>query len=179
MKHLPNCITLSRIILSITLLVIHTFSPMFFVVYTYCGVSDVLDGFLARKFSLSTENGAKLDSISDIVFYGITAVKIMPSLLCVLTPPIWWLIAVVLVIRIISYTVAMIKYHCFASLHTYMNKLTGFLIFTVPYIIAQPFALHASIIITVVALLAASEEFIIHISANQYSSNRKTLFVNR
>ena len=81
MKHLPNCITLSRIILSITLLVIHTFSPMFFVVYTYCGVSDVLDGFLARKFSLSTENGAKLDSISDIVIYGITAVKIMPSLM--------------------------------------------------------------------------------------------------
>ena len=109
MKHVPNCITLSRIILSITLLVIHTFSPMFFVVYTYCGVSDVLDGFLARKFSLSTENGAKLDSISDIVFYGITAAKIMPSLLCVLMPPIWWLIAVVLVIRIISYTVEAVK----------------------------------------------------------------------
>lgn len=179
MKHLPNCITLSRIASSLALLFVRTFSPMFFVIYTYCGVSDVLDGFLARKFSLSSENGARLDSIADIVCYGITAVKIMPSLLGVLTSPIWWLITVVLVIRIISYTVAMIKYHCFASLHTYMNKLTGFLIFTIPYIIAQPFALPASIIITLVALLAASEELIIHISANQYSSNRKTLFVNR
>lgn len=112
MKYLPNCITMSRIILSIALLVIHTFSPMFFVIYTYCGVSDVLDGFFARKFNLSSENGARLDSISDIIFYGITAVKIMPSLFGVLMPPIWWLIAVVLVIRIISYAVAMIKYHC-------------------------------------------------------------------
>lgn len=179
MKYLPNCITMSRIIFSITLLVIHTFSPMFFVIYTYCGVSDVLDGFFARKFNLSSENGARLDSISDIIFYGITAVKIMPSLFGVLMPPIWWLISVVLVMRIISYAVAMIKYHCFASLHTYMNKLTGFLIFTVPYIIAQPFALPACIIITVVACLAALEELIIHISTNKYCANRKTLFANR
>ena len=43
MKHLPNCITLSRIILSITLLMIHTFSPMFFVVYkNFTGVDNAV-----------------------------------------------------------------------------------------------------------------------------------------
>ena len=176
MKNLPNIITLSRIILSLSLLGTHTFSQSFFAIYTYCGVSDVLDGFLARKLNLSNEKGARLDSIADIIFYGVTAFKICPSLCGVLTSPIWCIIIAVALLRIISYIVAMIKYHQFASLHTYMNKLTGLLIFTVPYIIAQPFAISACMIISIVALLAALEELVIHISENQYSPDRKSLF---
>lgn len=163
-------------ILSLALLVTHTFSQSFFAIYTYCGISDVLDGFLARKFNLSNERGARLDSIADIIFYGVTAFKLIPSLWGVLTQHIWYIIAVVLSIRIISYVVAMKKYRRFASLHTYMNKLTGFLIFIVPYILLQPFAVPACIIISIVALIAAFEELVIHISSNQYSPDRKTLF---
>ena len=168
MKHLPNVITLSRIALSIALLAIHPFSKMFFVIYTYCGVSDVLDGFLARKFGLSNERGARLDSVADIVFYAVTAFKIMPSLLGILTPFIWCIIAVVLVLRIICYVIAVIKYHQFAALHTYMNKLTGFLVFTVPYIISQPFVTYACAIISIVAVVAALEELIIHIGTDRH-----------
>ena len=76
MKHVPNCITLSRIILSITLLVIHTFSPLFFIIYTYCGVSDVLDGFLARKFSLSTENVQSLTAFQILYFMELQQLKL-------------------------------------------------------------------------------------------------------
>lgn len=67
-----------------------------------------------------------------------------------------------MIIRIISYTVATIKYRRFASLHTYMNKLTGLLVFTVPYIIFLPFARMACMIISVVAVIATMEELIIH-----------------
>ncbi len=126
MKHLPTSITLSRILLSIVLLGIHTFSQAFFVIYTYCGVSDIADGFLARKFELSSEKGARIDSIADIVFYGVTAIKIMPSLLSVLSPLIWWIVALVFILRIVSYVVAIIKQHQFVPLHTYINKVTGF-----------------------------------------------------
>lgn len=177
MKNLPNIITASRILLSILMLLTHTFSPTFFTIYTYCGVSDVLDGFLARKFNLTSERGARLDSVADIVFYGAAAIKIFPLLGGFITPFIWGIIALAALIRIISYAVAAMKYGCFASLHTYMNKLTGFLIFTVPYIISQPFAKTICVTISIVAVLAAAEELIIHTVNNQYLADRKTLFI--
>lgn len=177
MKHLPNLITLSRIASSVGLLPVQAFSTAFFVIYTYCGISDVLDGFLARKLHCNHENGARLDSIADIVFYAVTAFKIMPVIYSILTPLIWCIIAATVMLRIISYTTAAVKYRRFASLHTYMNKLTGFLVFTVPYIISLPFSQTACMIISVTAMLAASEELIIHISTYQYCADRKSLFL--
>lgn len=86
MKNLPNFITLSRILSAILILPIRTFSLTFFVIYTYCGVSDIADGILARALRCDDENGARLDSIADIVLYAVTAFKIMPALCNTLTP---------------------------------------------------------------------------------------------
>nr|WP_295734419.1 CDP-alcohol phosphatidyltransferase family protein [uncultured Intestinibacter sp.] len=33
-----------------------------------CGILDVLDGFIARKFNVTSKLGAKLDSIPDYDF---------------------------------------------------------------------------------------------------------------
>ena len=177
MKNLPNLITLSRLVSAILLMPICAFSQAFFVVYTYGGVSDILDGALARGLHCNDEFGARLDSIADIVFYAVTAFKILPILCSKLTPSIWYIVIATVIIRIISYTVAAIKYRRFASLHTYMNKLTGFLVFTVPYILFLPFAKPACLIISVVAVLSAAEEFMIHASAGEYHADRKTLFM--
>ena len=178
MKHLPNIITLSRIVSAIVLLLVHPFSKAFFVLYTYCGISDAADGFLARKFNLASEKGARLDSVADIVFYGVTAFKIFPELCGTLTPLIWCVIAVAALLRVISYITAAIKYHCFASLHTYMNKLTGFLVFTLPYIVYIPFVKSVFLVIGIVAVLAAAEELIIHITSKRYNANRKALWAS-
>lgn len=178
MKYLPNLITLSRIVSALFLLPIHDFSTAFFAVYTYCGVSDILDGLLARKLKVTNERGARLDSIADIVFYAVTVYKIFPVLYSILTPSIWYIVLTALLIRIISYAVAVIKYRRFASMHTYMNKLTGFLVFAVPYIVFKPFAMPICLIISVVAVLAAAEELFIHISAGEYNADRKALFAD-
>lgn len=164
---------------ALALLPIYAFSQMFFAIYTYCGISDILDGALARRLHCNDEFGARLDSIADIIFYAVTAFKIFPALYSKLTPSIWYIITATVIIRIISYTAAAIKYRRFVSLHTYMNKLTGFLVFMVPYIIFLPFAKTACMIVSVVALIAAMEELIIHICTYQYCADRKTLFVKR
>lgn len=177
MKHLPNLITLSRLVSALALMPVCAFSKAFFVIYTYCGISDVIDGALARRMHCNSEKGAKLDSIADIIFYAVTAFKIFPALCGTLTPLIWCIIAAAALLRIISYLTAAIKYRRFASLHTYMNKLTGFLVFTVPYIIFQPFAKPVCLIISVVAVIAALEELIIHISMSEYNADRKALFM--
>lgn len=176
MKYLPNFVTLSRIVSALFLLPIHDFSNAFFAVYTYCGVSDILDGFLARKLKVTNESGARLDSIADIIFYGVTVYKMFPVLYSILTPLIWCIVVTALLIRIISYAVAAIKYRRFASMHTYMNKLTGFLVFAVPYIVFKPFAKPICLIISVVAVLAAAEELYIHVRESKYDADRKALF---
>lgn len=176
MKHLPNLITLSRIASALALLPTQAFSSVFFALYTYCGVSDILDGILARRLHCSDERGASFDSIADIVFYAVTVFKIFPALCDVLTPLIWCSIAAAAMLRLISYAVAAVKYRRFAALHTYTNKLTGILIFSVPYILFLPFAKPVYLIISAIAMLAAAEELIIHSRTYQYCSDRKTLF---
>lgn len=39
------------------------------VVIAFCGITDFLDGFIARKNGLETTIGAKLDSLGDFIFF--------------------------------------------------------------------------------------------------------------
>lgn len=78
MKQAANIITLSRIPLSIGILFTTVFSPLFYVLYVVAGISDILDGIVARKIRCETEMGSKLDSTADIVMVAVCMVKILP-----------------------------------------------------------------------------------------------------
>lgn len=54
--------------MSILLSVTETFSIPFYIIYFYCGISDMLDGYIARKIKNTSQIGAILDSIADIIF---------------------------------------------------------------------------------------------------------------
>ena len=107
--NLADIVTLFRIVGAVLLIAIKPTSGLFLLLYTITGVTDVLDGQIARKTNTSSEFGARLDSIADKVFYGVTAFKIIPLLWNMLTPLIWCFIAVTALVRTISYVVAMIK----------------------------------------------------------------------
>lgn len=53
-----------------------TFSVEFFAVYLVYGITDIADGFLARKFNIQNDLGAKLDGVADIVFVFCALFKI-------------------------------------------------------------------------------------------------------
>ena len=40
-------------------------------IYTFAGLTDVLDGWLARKTGRASEFGARLDSVADLLFYSV------------------------------------------------------------------------------------------------------------
>ena len=79
-KNLANIITLTRLIGTIALFFTDVMSEEFFVIYIWCGISDILDGFVARKTNTISPLGSKLDSISDISFYTMMMYKILPYL---------------------------------------------------------------------------------------------------
>ena len=172
----PNVITAFRLIGSLVLLLfIPTFSKAFFIIYTLCGISDVIDGTIARL----TKFGAKLDSIADLLFYSVLFFCILPNLIEKLPFYVWAIGILAVVIRLASYSTAAIKYHRFASVHTYMNKLTGVVTFSIPYFVLTKFIIPVCILLGVISVTASLEELIMHITAPKYNPDKKTLLPTR
>ena len=131
MKYLPNVISVLRIAGSISLLFCDVAGLPFWAVYALCGISDMVDGWLARKLHAETEAGAILDSVSDIVLVACCAIRLLP----VLEIPAWlWIWAgAIVIIKMVNQISALIVYKRFCFPHTLANKLTGLLLFlTVP-----------------------------------------------
>ena len=79
-KHIANIITGSRIVLSLPLLLIPLTSAWFCVIYLLCGLSDMIDGTVARRTNSESEFGARLDTVSDFVFMSVALIKFVPHL---------------------------------------------------------------------------------------------------
>jgi len=79
MTQLPNNITLLRITGSLGLLLCDVTSVVFWLIYGLCGISDIADGWLARKLKCVTKTGALLDSVADICFVACCAWKLLPK----------------------------------------------------------------------------------------------------
>ena len=85
---LPNIISSLRIAGSLGLLLCDVTGVVYWIIYGLCGISDIVDGWLARKLKCVTKKGALLDSVADICFVACCAWK----LLLILELPQWlWL----------------------------------------------------------------------------------------
>ena len=141
---MPNIITLLRIAGSLGLLLCDVTSVVFWIIYALCGISDIVDGWLARKLKCVTRTGAWLDSLADICFVAC----LCPLLLPILDLPQWlWLWAgVIVAIKIVNQISALVMYgHCCFP-HTTANKITGLLLY-----IAVPMTVCSIVPITIVA----------------------------
>ena len=147
MTQLPNNITLLRIVGSLGLRLCDVTGVVFWIIYALCGLSDIADGWLARKLKCVTKKGALLDSVADICFVACCAWK----LLLILELPQWlWLWAgVIVAIKIVNQILALVMYRRCCFPHTTANKVTGFLLF-----IAVPMTFRSIVPITIVAAIA-------------------------
>lgn len=148
-----DVITVCRILLSVVLLFIPPLSVSFFVIYLLCGLSDMADGFTARKMHNESETGAKLDSIADIVFFAVCAVKLLP--LVRLDAYIWVWTAVIAVIKIAGILMRFARYRKFSVPHSIANKLTGALLFILPLTISFVKVRYSAAVVCIAASYAA------------------------
>ncbi|MBP5687858.1 MAG: CDP-alcohol phosphatidyltransferase family protein [Muribaculaceae bacterium] len=154
MRALPNILSSLRIVGAIGLLFCDVTSVVFWGIYLACGISDMADGWLARKFDCATKTGALLDSVADICFVACCGLKLLP----VFELPLWlWIWAgVIVVIKIANQVLALLMSGKCSFPHTIANKVTGFLLF-----IAVPMTFWSIIplaIVAVVATFAAVQE---------------------
>ncbi len=175
-QQIPNVITSFRIFGTLLMLGCDALSPAFLIIYSLCGLSDVLDGIAARKLKAMSEFGAKLDSAADLLFYTVMAIKIWPLLVKYMPVGAWYLLWSVVALRLIMYIGYGIKYRKLSSLHTYLNKLTGLFTFLIPYVIQSAMFSWYSFLGCSVAALATVEELLIHLFKKEEHSNVKSLY---
>lgn len=156
MKNAANYISVSRIIMSIILCSTKAFSVAFYIIYTYCGISDMLDGFIARKSKNESKIGDRLDSASDIIFVIAAMIKILPALNLSKGIIIWTVI--IALIKVTNMIFSYISYKKILLPHTVANKITGFALFIAPFIIFNTNPIIFEIILCSIATFAAVEE---------------------
>lgn len=174
-KYIPNILSCLRILGSLLLIFTEPLSTPFFVIYIISGVSDALDGTIARGFHVTSDLGTRLDSIADLLFYAVMLIKLFPELFAILPWQIWIIVAVIVAVRIASYAVAALKYRKFASLHTYFNKLCGLSMFLVPFFVTTDFGVAYCITVCTISAICSVEELFVHIFSKQYDGNQKTI----
>lgn len=173
--NIADTITSVRMVSSLFLLFLPLHSAGFLAVYTFTGLTDILDGWLARKKGIATDFGARLDSIADLMFYGVVLLRLFPVLWQTLPVAIWYAVAVIFLVRLAAYAVAAVKYHRFASLHTWLNKLTGIGVFLLPYVLAVSTGIVYSWAVCILAFSASLEELAIHFYRKEYQADRKSI----
>ena len=156
MKHLPNVISALRFLGAVCLLFFGVESCAFWVIYFVCGLSDMADGYLARKLGCESKTGALLDSLADLVFVVCCCFKLIPALAFPKWLWIWG--GVIVAIKVINQISALVMYKKCVFPHTVANKVTGFLLFVgVPLTVFLE-SIVPMVIVAVVATFAAVQE---------------------
>ena len=153
---MANIITGIRIVLSVVLMFCQALSPTFYALYIAAGISDMIDGAVARKTGAVSELGSRLDTIADIVFVAVCLIKLLP----VLHVPVWlyiW-IAVIAFIKVANIAVGFVGQKELISVHSMMNKLTGGLLFVFPLTLAFIDPRYSGAVVCIVATAAAIQE---------------------
>lgn len=184
---LVNLLTLSRIIICPVILYLAVIPPfkggqgvvLIGWILLAAFLTDALDGFLARKLKVTSEQGTKLDSFADDCLF-ITALAIAifqknPVLFANIIP-----IAFLFIQQAVK-MIVLYKFHkkLFCGIHTYLTKLAAF--FQAAFFIHSMFFLPNQILFYIalyVTSAAIGEEIILIITQKELKKNFKGILFN-
>ena len=122
----PNLFTLLRLLLlpALVFCVWGKFQSLFLQLLAGSLVSDLIDGYLARRLNQSSELGARLDSWADTLTYCV-----MIYALCVFKPEVFWrltdFIVMASIVFALSTALLWMKFGCYPSYRTFLAKMTA------------------------------------------------------
>ena len=166
-KYIPNIISTARIIAAVVLFFFAEITFPFVALYIFCGLSDFVDGKLARKWEVTSVLGAYLDTVGDVLTY-LALVKILISQnLVPLWAIIWYIVA--MVGNLIAAVIAKKRFGEFYFIHSLFGKILGVTLFLLPLgmrLTHNNSAVCMSVI-CVVATLSAFETIYIQLKSNE------------
>ena len=153
---MANSITGIRILCSIAILFCPVFSAAFYALYITAGLTDIADGWVARKTNTVSEFGSNLDTIADIIFVIVCLFKLIP-VMDILTWLYVWM-GVIALIKIINIVSGYVVQKQFVAIHSVMNKVTGVLLFLFPLTFTFIDQKYSAAVVCIIATFAAVQE---------------------
>jgi CDP-diacylglycerol--glycerol-3-phosphate 3-phosphatidyltransferase len=179
LKKISNQITLLRFLfLSLMWVGVFQNRPTYYLAFGFilCGITDFLDGFLARKLNQITEIGSRLDSWADnfLLISGIMwTIMLMPEiftdnkLIFLLT----------LATYVVFLLIGFIKFRRFANLHLYLSKVSTVIlyIFLVHAFFMGVYSKNLFYLTVGVSFISALEGIAVFLSSSDVNENIGTL----
>lgn len=179
LRQIPNALSALRILLSPLLVPAFSRPPLFVALYALCGASDAADGCLARRHGWVSPLGQKLDSAADLVFFATLAWIVLHEWGLGTFAAALPLLVAVLLVRLASLIVAAIKFRSLVILHSLANKASGLAVYlAVPLHLVLP-GLPVVKAVSLLCLVAAVEELLIHLGSSSLDRDRPGLFSRR
>ena len=124
----------------------------------------MIDGTVARKTGAVSNFGAKLDTASDFVFMAVCVVKLLPKIN--ISVWLWIWIASIAIVKVINIVMGFIRRKKLVALHTFLNKITGLLLFLLPLTLQFIVPTYSFAVVCTIATIAAIQEGYYIIKAN-------------
>jgi cardiolipin synthase (CMP-forming) len=175
---IPNLITSYRLLtFPLILYFIFAGNEKLFAVFLIINlISDIIDGYIARRFHMESETGAKLDSFADNFNYLLAFTGLLVFKMDDFKPH---LVSFIVFVSMMALTViiSLIKFGKFPSFHLYITKIGGYIqgafiicLFTLGF-----YALFYYLVI-IWAIIGAMEHIAIQMIIPEMQSNVKGLY---
>ncbi len=167
-KELANILSTFRIIGAVVLFFFSSLSLPFLIIYFVCGMTDLFDGPITRRFHTQSSLGNVLDTIGDVLMYLALAKVILMEKLVALWVYIW--MAIALIGHLASAFIAQRKFGTFYFLHSEISKLMGASVFLVPLFLAPAIDLLSNLylgLMCVIVTMGAVECITIMLSSKE------------
>ena len=170
-KYVPNVLSILRLIALVPLIILTPFELPFMIIYVVAGLTDMIDGPIARRFNVTSPVGAKLDSIADLLLVLVVVFRVLPLLEISTWLIVWIFIAIA--IKAVAAVVGFVRHKQLVFLHTYANKLFIFGAFLFPVFYSFMEADGIVIVLLTLAMFAFLEETYINATSAEIDLNDK------
>lgn len=177
-RHVPNVISTARIVAAplLVFLALTNREQLFIWVLLAAFISDIIDGLIARTFSLTSKLGSRLDTLADTLLW-------LPAIfgIWVFHPELvtehWLIVALILGLWVSEHIVALLRYGKLTSFHTYIVRASAYAlgIFVIVLFLwgLQPWLLYAA---ATLSILGNLEELIIIALLPEWTSDVRGLY---
>src|SRR5574344_642332 len=174
-SHIPNLISITRLLSCALFFIIGSNKVLFSIITILIGLSDFLDGYIARKYKIQSIRGAKLDSIADMVYFISVFIYF-----CIyktnLIMQYKYILIITIVCKLLPLIISLVKNRKIISIHTIMNKISGCMVI-VGIIVIILFDVTVMVkIITCIVISASIEESLILLLTTNPDVNAKSIF---
>ncbi len=172
---IPNILSSLRIVLIPFLFLFINNQKIFLTIVIIAAITDILDGFIARRFNIATKKGASLDAIADNLF-------MISALICIgiLFPEIIKenMTLAVILLYIINIMLKLFVLKKIVFIHLYSGKLSAWAgYFFILYTIIFGYNKLVLYIVAIVYITRLIEEILIIIKKRKVNENTKSIFI--